>query len=141
VTDTDRLPWEEPGAVRRDCEPHRGQLLLWLGSAGAACGLLSCLFLIPAVGAIGLGIAVEAMARADLAKMRQGRMDRGGKARTQRSRYWADVGGALGGLVAMAVLVLLAADPNPMHPLRAVFVLLAVAAASLYAWWFQPWRK
>jgi hypothetical protein len=33
-------PWEEPGGVRRDCEPHRRHLLLWLGYASAACGLL-----------------------------------------------------------------------------------------------------
>ena len=27
--DDDR-PWERPGAVRRDCEPHRGEMLLLL---------------------------------------------------------------------------------------------------------------
>jgi hypothetical protein len=86
--------------VRRDCEPHRGHLLLWLGYAGAACGLLSCLFL-PGILAVALGIAVEAMAKADLARMRQGQMDPAGKAQTERGRYLADLGGALGALVGL----------------------------------------
>jgi hypothetical protein len=94
----DLHPWDRAGAVRRDCEPHRGHLLLVLGYAGAACGLLSCLFL-PGIGAVVLGVAVEAMARADLAKMRQGRMDPAGKAATERARSWADFGGALGAVI------------------------------------------
>jgi hypothetical protein len=31
--DDDERPWEEPGAVRRDCEPHRSGLLVGLGAA------------------------------------------------------------------------------------------------------------
>jgi hypothetical protein len=93
-------PWDRAGAVRRDCEPHRAHLLLVLGYAGAACGLLSCLFL-PGLGAVVLGIAVEAMARTDLAKMRQGRMDPAGKAATERGRAWADLGGSLGALIGL----------------------------------------
>jgi hypothetical protein len=41
--------------------------------------------------------------------------------------------------VGVVLLVLLASDPT--LPLRPVFALLAVAAASLYAWWFRPRRK
>jgi hypothetical protein len=34
-------PWEQPGAVRRDCSPHRAGLLRALGTAARVCGLLS----------------------------------------------------------------------------------------------------
>jgi hypothetical protein len=30
----DDRPWDRPGAVRRDCEPHRGPALRLLGGAG-----------------------------------------------------------------------------------------------------------
>jgi hypothetical protein len=37
----DRQPWEQPGAVRRDCEPHRGPLVLTLGILSIVCGSLA----------------------------------------------------------------------------------------------------
>jgi hypothetical protein len=36
----DPRPWEQPGAVRRDCEPHRGRLLAALGRAALVCACL-----------------------------------------------------------------------------------------------------
>jgi hypothetical protein len=38
---TPRQPWEQPGAARRDCDPHRAHLLLRLGSAAFLLSLLS----------------------------------------------------------------------------------------------------
>jgi hypothetical protein len=34
-------PWEAPGAVRKDYEPHRARLLLALGGTALACGALA----------------------------------------------------------------------------------------------------
>ena len=53
----DPRPWERPGGVRRDCEPHRGRLLHVLGVLSLVCGMLSgCLA--PAILALPLGVAV-----------------------------------------------------------------------------------
>jgi hypothetical protein len=49
----DRRPWEEPGAVRRDVEPHRSPLLLMLCTAALFVGFLS--FPVAALGA-ALGV-------------------------------------------------------------------------------------
>jgi hypothetical protein len=37
----DARPWDEPGAVRRECEPHWGPALQLLARAGLAVGALS----------------------------------------------------------------------------------------------------
>lgn len=37
----DLPPWERPGAVRRDCDSHRGEWLAKLGAASLYCGSLS----------------------------------------------------------------------------------------------------
>ena len=91
----DPQPWEEPGAVRRDCEPHRAHLLLRLGSVGFLLGLLSPLA-VPAVFAVGLGAAVNAMGRRDLARMAAGTMVPSGAADTRVALRWGDVAMALG---------------------------------------------
>jgi hypothetical protein len=97
----DRRPWEQIGVVRRDCEPHRGGLLLLLGRVSQGCGLLSGLALFLAlysaraaptpawatvaalagVGGIGmvLGLAVAALARRDIRRMACGQVDPAGK--------------------------------------------------------------
>jgi hypothetical protein len=107
---TPRQPWEEPGAVRRDCKPHRAHLLLWLGSASFLLGLLSCL-LLPALVAVVLGFIVSAMGSRDLALMADGSMDPAGDADTRRALRWGFVGTALalfagcpGGLLFLAFL-------------------------------------
>src|SRR5262249_10530030 len=38
--DADPRPWERPGAVRRDCEPDRGQTLLLLGCSALVLGVV-----------------------------------------------------------------------------------------------------
>jgi len=81
--DNSRHPWEQPGTGRLDCDPHRAHLLLRLGSIGFLLGLLSPLA-VPAVLAVGLGAAVNALGKRDLARMAAGRMDSAGAADTRR---------------------------------------------------------
>jgi hypothetical protein len=49
-------PWRQPGAVRRDCLPHRARLLLRLGTAAFACGVLAWCLVFPLVLAVVLGM-------------------------------------------------------------------------------------
>ena len=71
-------PWERPGCFRRDCEPHRGDMLWWLACASFTLGILA---LVPWCGwmpgliGIPLGLCSRYMAKADLAKMQAGLMD------------------------------------------------------------------
>jgi hypothetical protein len=86
----DGRPWEQPGAVRRDCRPHGGKLLQALGGVALGC----CIFaLILPVGlvALPLGAAVWRMAAWDLAAMTAGRVDPAGRAATARAHYRARV--------------------------------------------------
>jgi hypothetical protein len=115
----DFRPWEQLGTFRRDCDPHRGPLLLWSGRAGLACGLLALFLPILALGALGwagglalvllfdltglgLGAAVNVLARRDLASMGAGTMDPAG---------WHDTsvaqGTAFGALIVSTVAGLL----------------------------------
>jgi hypothetical protein len=114
----DPRPWEQPGAVRRDREPHRG---LWLRLAGGACclgaplsfgvagGGLSSFIGLPGLLAGAFGGAVWAAARLDLDKMRAGAMDPDGRLQTERA---ARLGGtalfvSLAGLaLGLAILLL-----------------------------------
>ena len=93
-------PWERPGAVRRDCEPHRARLVVALGGLAEFCGMLICLVGVTAPLAIGLGVAAWLMARRDLARMRQGLMNPAG-------RRYTELGGSLG--LSGAILGLLCA--------------------------------
>jgi hypothetical protein len=79
----DPRPWERPGAVRRDCAPHRGNLLRQLGRASGALGVLSMVLVLPALVSIALGVAVCLLARHDLAQMRAGLMDPSGQDDTE----------------------------------------------------------
>jgi predicted RNA-binding Zn-ribbon protein involved in translation (DUF1610 family) len=68
-------PWERSGhgGLRRDVEPHRGNLILVLGILG---------FGLPLVG-LALAIAAWVMGRRDLARMDKGTLDPQGKGITQ----------------------------------------------------------
>jgi hypothetical protein len=72
-------PWERLGCARRDCEPHRGDLLLLLGDVSMACGMLALGTVLPALVGLPLGIAVIVMAKKDLARMDAGLMDPDGR--------------------------------------------------------------
>jgi hypothetical protein len=123
-------PWEEPGAVRRDCEPHRGPALLLAARAGLGLAAVSAAVNVGAVlllgvsprdplaaaaGAAGLtltatawawGAAVWRAAAGDLALMRAGRVDPAGRAQALGARFRAAATLALP-LVVPAALALL----------------------------------
>jgi hypothetical protein len=76
--DEDARPWEEPyheAEVRRDCEPHRGNVVLILGIVSLV------IFWVPLVGLI-IGIVVIKMGRTDMKKIEEGQMDPQGKGMT-----------------------------------------------------------
>jgi hypothetical protein len=98
-------PWERPGALRRDCEPHRARLIMALGGLAGLCALLMCLVGVTAPLAIGLGLAAWLMGRRDLARMRKGLMDPVGRWYTERGRSLG-LSAAILGLLYVAVLLL-----------------------------------
>jgi hypothetical protein len=87
-------PWEIPGNLRPDCEPHRALLLMLLGAAALACGGLSVLVVVPALAAVPLGLAVWHMADRDLRAMRWGQMDPAGRRGTVLAQLWG-IGGVV----------------------------------------------
>jgi hypothetical protein len=115
VPEDDARPWESPGALRRDCEPHRGPALLLLASGAAGtCGLACPLGLgaivhlaqdprdpatpviavvtaACAAAAAALAVGVWRAAGRDLALMRAGRKDPGGRRLTAWARRLAQV--------------------------------------------------
>jgi hypothetical protein len=82
--------------VRRDYEPHRGQLVLALADASLLLGILSlCLgFLAPM--AVALGAWAWVLASHDLRRMRSGLSDPSGLGPTALGRCRARAGVALG---------------------------------------------
>jgi hypothetical protein len=85
-------PWERPGAVRRDCQPHRDRLLLALGDASLLLGALSLPLGFPAVAGAGLGAAAWALASRDLKRMQARLMDPDGLSGTALARNRALLG-------------------------------------------------
>jgi hypothetical protein len=49
-------PWERPGELRRDCEPHRARLILALAGLAEFCGVFACLLLGTAPLSIALSV-------------------------------------------------------------------------------------
>jgi hypothetical protein len=100
-------PWERPGTVRRDVEPHRDRLLRLLGIASLVIPFAG-LFLSPLIGlvaGVSLGLTVWVLAGRDLAKMEAGLMDPDGRRETKSARRL----GLAGVLVSLAVLILVVA--------------------------------
>ena len=112
MTDTDSpsadepRPWERAGAVRRDCLPHRGRLILALGGLAEFCGVFACLSVVTAPLAIVFGVTTWLMARRDLARMREGLMDPAGRRYTELGRNLGLSGAGLALLGAAALLLL-----------------------------------
>jgi hypothetical protein len=109
-------PWERPGAVRRDCAPHRGRLLLALSGGAMGVALLSALLsmatplpLGPVVftpawlAGVALWSTAVALARRDRRRMDAGLMDPEGRPATDDARSLAI------GALAIGVLALLLA--------------------------------
>lgn len=92
----DDRPWEQPYravGVRRDCEPHRGVLILVLG-------ILSLV-----IGGIGIpmGIAAWVMGHGDLKKMRAKQMDPEGMGLTQAGWICGMIGACMHSLICCGV--------------------------------------
>ncbi len=84
-------------SIRRDYERHRGSLILSLGNVSMIVGGLSlCTFGVGAFISVPVGILALLMANRDLERMREGRMDPSGKARTETGRTGAVAGIILG---------------------------------------------
>src|SRR5690348_3851263 len=80
-------PWEQPGAVRRDCEPHRGPLLSRLAVVSVLLGLASLCFVPVGLVAVPLAVGVWCTASGDLARMDAGLMDPEGRRLTEQARW------------------------------------------------------
>jgi hypothetical protein len=81
----DARPWEEPGGVRRDCQPHRGNLLLLLAWISLVLGALTPFFILPALLSFILGAITERMVNKDLKRMRRGLLDPNGEAQARKA--------------------------------------------------------
>jgi hypothetical protein len=79
-------PWERPGAVRRDCEPHRGQWLILLGIIGLLCGIA-----LPPLG-VALALLTQRLANADLARMDARLLDPAGRPATSSALQFGFAG-------------------------------------------------
>lgn len=98
-------PWEEPGAIRRDCEPHRAELLMKLSTASVVfAGLAPATLGLAGLLAVSLGLAVWVLSHVDLQKMEKGDTDPSGEYLTCRARDEA----RLGFLLALSICVLMA---------------------------------
>ena len=78
-------PWEQAGQVRRDAEPHRGPLLLRLGTASLISGPLTICLLLPGVVGLPFTLVILFATRQDMEKMRIGLMDPRGIEQGQRA--------------------------------------------------------
>jgi hypothetical protein len=96
--DPDDRPWERPGAVRYDCPPHRGDLLLFLGKGCLIFGIVS--FLLPPVSCFAIfgGWIVGELALKDLKRIWAGDMDPAGDVPLQKAKKFAELGIILGSI-------------------------------------------
>jgi hypothetical protein len=123
----DDRPWERSGVVRRDCEPHRGGIVLTLGITSIVLGVAGIPFFlcwglgaIPAVLGLGLGIPAWIMGHRDLAMMREGVKDPAGRGSTQGGWICGIIGTCVSAvllLISAAMLLLMiivvATSPGP----------------------------
>ena len=92
LVEADERPWEEPGSCRMDCAPHRGLLLLVLGTVSMVSAFLS-IFVLPGLIGLVVGYAACSMAQNDLEKMKDGLLDPNGKGQTERAAALGFLGG------------------------------------------------
>jgi hypothetical protein len=104
-------PWEQEGVERRDSEPHRGTMLLWMGIGSI---VLACLFFLCFIGVLTslaglvMGSAAAWMGRIDLKKMDQHLMKADGRSITSGAMICGFVGLALNLLALPAAIALTA---------------------------------
>jgi hypothetical protein len=96
--DDDETPWEEPGALRRDSESHRGRLLSLMGTISFSLGVISLFFAPASIFGLGIGLWTRMAARRDLRKMNMSMMDTAGAGPTQGALGDATLGAALSGI-------------------------------------------
>jgi hypothetical protein len=136
ITDQPGPPWELLGAVRRDCEPHRGELVERVGrTAGVVSGLLAIAPLVfwlvlwppwqwgwpppswtsllilgtplfPLTG-VFISLAAWALARHDLTLIGRGRMGPAGEPAVQQGRLSGVAGMAVAGFSFLVFICLL----------------------------------
>ena len=105
-TEEERLtPWQKVGALRRDCEPHRGRLLATLARWSILAGVASLTCIFPGLAGLPLGITAWKMAKRDLVLIRRGDMDNSGLDQTEKAMTAAREGTVLSlfGLVLWSV--------------------------------------
>jgi hypothetical protein len=88
----DFRPWELPGNVRRDCAPHRGELLLLLGRIAEVFSIFFLCGIQNAMIGLVLGTTVWFWVRHDLRLIQKGLMDPAGQPLLERARrrsVWA----------------------------------------------------
>jgi hypothetical protein len=110
MNNSTELPWEAPGCCRRDCEPHRGELLCLVGTISAICGLTTICLVLPGLVAIPAGILVGIIARKDLESMNAGLMDPRGRELCERARIRSGIAVA-SSLLALLLLACLGLVP------------------------------
>jgi hypothetical protein len=86
-------PWERPGAVRRDCQVHRGGLIYLLGAGSVLFGF-GAIFTagITALTGLPLGLAACILGRRDLREMSARLMDPEGRKWTAKGILLGVVG-------------------------------------------------
>jgi hypothetical protein len=103
----ENLPWERGGAVRRDAEPHRGDLLQWSGDLAFMLAVLSFLLCPLVVVVMPFAVTVRVMAGLDLDRMAAGVMIREGENQTRQAWEKARQVMLLSGLAALCWAILL----------------------------------
>jgi hypothetical protein len=84
--DEDDRPWEQPGSpARRDCERHRGVLLVVLADASLALGITALLAALPGLIALPMGGVIWLLSARDLQRMKAGLVDRDGQHFTRQA--------------------------------------------------------
>jgi hypothetical protein len=86
--DADARPWEQPGAVRRDCEPHRGHFLKVLGQVSFGFAGFALCAMPAGLIALILGVIVLFSSTRDLRAMDAGRMDPTGREVIHNAQEW-----------------------------------------------------
>jgi hypothetical protein len=94
IEEPDVRPWEQPGTVRRDCESHRGPLLLFGGRVFFVLSLLGVAFSridplptgwLPLLALVGGAVCLW-LSWHDLQQMKRGEMDPAGLTEVETAR-------------------------------------------------------
>lgn len=105
---TDVPPWEQEGAIRRDCEPHRAELQKLSSACMVLSGFAVASFGLTGLLAFPLGLLVWLLSQADLREMAEGRMDPAGRDLTRCARGEARFAFFFGLMVSLLLLAVVA---------------------------------